>query len=659
MFKKPFTIKSQTLLRSSDIRKLRSRVVEQFSPYATCNTTDIASVLFGTDKSTPITAVRIVTHAGRTVTLYVVNSIPILFVDTVDSLNSNRLDEVLFPTVYALWRGVQIGCFFTPKPVLDRLFNGADLMMPGVISHSGDNHPFHVGTVMGVCGHGSLTPLVVGTALISSHDLDDAFQKESVRGKALHTCHTYGDELWAYGGSLDPPVELNLSMSDQVKKVQSLDSLSEQSLSIISNTDAIDTVQQLTLDKLDGWTLLSGDSESDLYSLVDSEFSTDLVTNTHVAKENLEQPTSENNESLVEPVQVAECIKENDRLMQTAFMTAAIQHAKKTPHLLPISGSTFYSNYVLPSREWGTTLDIKKTSFKKLSKYYKTIEKEGMIKTKEQAGEIRITFINFSHSLFEGFEVPCKLAGNGRCTNETSQLKKSESETSTVSHSSKQAGGKLSFTNLYMPPKGSSIIDLFQEVNKIHPLPKYMTAHDIRQAIDAYAVENNLVDVNDKRYIKFDILLYDAVRTKNEDAAIANDRIRRDIIQERIISKLNKFYQLKIGDVLQPVKKGVFPMIQISIEKRSKSKSLTCVLNLQHYTDKLQDIAHELRLKCSASVSVNGTPIAPEMIVQGSKAYEVCQTLHEMLGIPIPPGLVAVRSGMKPKPCENKFIKIT
>jgi translation initiation factor 2D len=67
--------------------------------------------------------------------------------------------------------------------------------------------------------------------------------------------------------------------------------------------------------------------------------------------------------------------------------------------VFPISASSFYSAHILPCRpkNSGPEVDIKKSSWKKLQKFLKTMEKAGLLKTKDQRGETMVTSINWSH----------------------------------------------------------------------------------------------------------------------------------------------------------------------------------------------------------------------------------------------------------------------
>lgn len=46
---------------------------------------------------------------------------------------------------------------------------------------------------------------------------------------------------------------------------------------------------------------------------------------------------------------------------------------------LPIDSGMFYTEYILPARREGVTLDIKQSSFKKMNKFYETMDKQGFI----------------------------------------------------------------------------------------------------------------------------------------------------------------------------------------------------------------------------------------------------------------------------------------
>lgn len=78
------------------------------------------------------------------------------------------------------------------------------------------------------------------------------------------------------------------------------------------------------------------------------------------------------------------------------------QLSKLPPSAYPISSSTLYSTYILPSRplscqESATPVDIKHSSFKNLTAFLNFIEKDGFLKLKDFKGDLNILSVNPMH----------------------------------------------------------------------------------------------------------------------------------------------------------------------------------------------------------------------------------------------------------------------
>lgn len=119
MFLKPFRTKSNVQLKSSDRKKLQSRIATKF----TCTDADL-QLMFSSKAS--VSFLKIITHSGDICGVYTVDKVPMFF-ELPDTL-------LLLPTVYALWRlpGL-IPAFTTHAEVLPRLAKGANLMIPGML----------------------------------------------------------------------------------------------------------------------------------------------------------------------------------------------------------------------------------------------------------------------------------------------------------------------------------------------------------------------------------------------------------------------------------------------------------------------------------------------------------------------------------------------
>lgn len=117
MFLKPFRTKSNVQLKSSDRKKLQSRIASAFA----CTDADLQE-LFSNKAS--VSFLKIIAHSGDICGVYTVDKLPMFF-ELPDS-------AVLLPTVYALWQLPGLVPAFTTHPeVLPRLAKGANLMLPG------------------------------------------------------------------------------------------------------------------------------------------------------------------------------------------------------------------------------------------------------------------------------------------------------------------------------------------------------------------------------------------------------------------------------------------------------------------------------------------------------------------------------------------------
>lgn len=117
MFLKPFRTKSNVQLKSSDRKKLQTRIAAN---YAACTESDIKTLLPA--KGT-VSVLKIQTHSGEICTVYAVDRLPMFF---------ETAAAVLLPTVYAMWQVPDLLPAFTTHPdVLPFLANGANLMLRG------------------------------------------------------------------------------------------------------------------------------------------------------------------------------------------------------------------------------------------------------------------------------------------------------------------------------------------------------------------------------------------------------------------------------------------------------------------------------------------------------------------------------------------------
>ena len=137
-----------------------------------------------------------------------------------------------------------------------------------------------------------------------------------------------GDTLWSSGTKFIPPQEPDLSL-------------------------------QVNLDEIEQPEEIENQEESD-----------------ETKTEETDQPVETEPEPEIEPVDIK---KEQDDLLEYCFKAAIKLHLQPKKEQLPILCSTFYSQMMLPSVPTGKTLEIKKSSAKKLSTYFTGLP-EGLLK---------------------------------------------------------------------------------------------------------------------------------------------------------------------------------------------------------------------------------------------------------------------------------------
>ncbi|KAI2661427.1 Eukaryotic translation initiation factor 2D [Labeo rohita] len=186
MFAKAFRVKSNTVIKGSDRRKLRADISASFP---SLSAEDLNELIPNKEE---LNIVKIYAHKGDAVTLYVLHKKPIFF----------QLDKQLFPTVYTLWQyPAMLPAFVTWPPVLQKLAGGADLMLPGVVVPPDGLPEVDKGDCCAVTLVMNRAPVAVGTAAVSSAEM----RNSGMKGKGVNILHTYMDQL-AFGDKSQPPV---------------------------------------------------------------------------------------------------------------------------------------------------------------------------------------------------------------------------------------------------------------------------------------------------------------------------------------------------------------------------------------------------------------------------------------------------------------------
>uniref|UniRef100_A0A8C5N9V2 DM2 domain-containing protein n=1 Tax=Gouania willdenowi TaxID=441366 RepID=A0A8C5N9V2_GOUWI len=162
MFAKAFRVKSNTAIKGSDRRKLKSDLLAAFP---SLSADDLSELVPNKEE---LNVVKIYAHKGEAVTLYVVHKNPLFF----------EVEKRLYPTVYVLWRcPALLPTFTTWPPVLQKLIGGADLMLPGVVVPPCGLPDVKQGDCCAVTLVHNRAPVAVGQASVSSAEMQSLGMK--------------------------------------------------------------------------------------------------------------------------------------------------------------------------------------------------------------------------------------------------------------------------------------------------------------------------------------------------------------------------------------------------------------------------------------------------------------------------------------------------
>ena len=362
MFLKSFRVKSNTAIRGSDRRKLRNDILRLFS----CVTQELASEIIPNKED--MSVMKITTHSGQHVTAYTLNGSPIFF----------QVETILYPTVYLLWKYPDMLPVFTTWPnVFEKLSGGADLMLPGIIQTEDQNldkeKEFQKDEVCSVALLGNRAPVAVGYTAVSSVQA----REQGMRGKGVIILHSYLDQLWAQGAKSNipiiPPMSHIKNPSEDTCTTQT-DAVDFGTNETVTNSNMNDGTIEITAEsKTDdecNETLSKNMNSIQLIEQVASELSSSLDI-----KETLPTPQCPSTDDAEDvhheetPVTLAEDPTERcpsdvmDKLLERSFMLALLCIKINE---LPILASTFFKNYLLPCCPQDQTLDVKRSSYKKV-----------------------------------------------------------------------------------------------------------------------------------------------------------------------------------------------------------------------------------------------------------------------------------------------------
>uniref|UniRef100_UPI00358E780E eukaryotic translation initiation factor 2D n=1 Tax=Myxine glutinosa TaxID=7769 RepID=UPI00358E780E len=606
MFVKPFRVKSNSAMKGSESRKLRADILAAFPKLSA---EQLWCLLPGKRE---LAVVRAIDHHGQIHTVYFVAGEPAFFV------SAGRI----VPTVYTLWKFPDLlPSLTTWPPVLTRLAGGADLMLPGVVIPPEGLPVLQIGQLCSVHLVENRAPVAVGVTFLSSANM----LAVGMRGRGVNILHTMSDHLWAFGPKSNPPIvplvepeqpiaipdeevggakdEVGICAVENGEGVAMATSLAEL---VLEEQSAVERYEDEQLKK-------PGYKEEDR----DQEREQQQEEDHHEIKEEVENRGEE---------KAGEAVDSMTQEQHDWLLLQCCLHTLKSrigPEDLPLTVATFYGSYILPSCPKDTKVDIKKSSFKKLSRFMSSLQRRGLLQVKEiSRGVQTITGVAWTHPEIVSFSKP---RGVGKSGSASARVKDVPAQSSEYE---------------YQPP---DIVPLFIVPVRLQPLfacanikkGAVLNRVEVREVITRYVKENELVDRSNHSLVCVDPVLCDSLLDKEERLNCTT--LRWDMLFSRCMKRLNPCHKVVFPGRKEEIRKGDVVPIEVTVARRGGNKKVTLVRNLELFGVDLEAFGRLLQRRAQASVTSNLVPghrSLSQLQVQGNQVALMSTLLVDEYKIP-------------------------
>lgn len=333
-----------------------------------------------------------------------------------------------------------------------------------------------------------------------------------------------------------------------------------------------------------------------------------------------ENNVSEDDESEeIEELNKPETPESEDELLKRSFLTALKREGKQM--VLPLLTSTFYRCYVVPAADH--PIELKKTSYKKLSKFLNEMSADRFITVKEeQKGIEKITAINFLHpDLIEFVPKVQPKDGNVDSQNGTNLFVTEMTELYLVTDETAKFFARFN-------------IGIGDGVEKTQ----------FKKILKEYVCNNKLQNSKNSHMVHCNEIL----------SAICGgcELIEFDQLFSTILSKMTHSFEMRSKNELKSSKN---PIIQMTLATRSGNKKVTLVNNLEAFGIRLSEFEKACKIGVAASTSVTKlvNQKGEQLLVQGNQIRFIHKLLTETYKIPSK-NIVGMELAKKEKKIKKK-----
>ncbi|KAG2392376.1 hypothetical protein C9374_012628 [Naegleria lovaniensis] len=534
----------------------------------------------------------------------------VITVENIPMFFSIEKDEFYFPTIFALQLAPNlVDTIYISQPVSHYLLQGADLMKPGVSRNQKNQHlhlaggeklnnggshggigTFKKGDIRSIQVRGNPVPFAVGEMA-----MDQSEFSSTDKGKTLEVVHIFGDYLWQYGTNHAPSTYTPpYGFTSQIIEV-----------TVTSDSGNISGSQETEA------TTIDTPNESTKKEEAGDENVLQEDTNDNDELEENEEPESSSTATDIKP-------EEMDQLLESYFISTLKSGIEDDQ--LPMEGSGFYTKMFEFSDD--IVLDVKKSTYKKWTKFLKQMQKDNIVKVKDVKGTLFVTNVNRSHPKY----VAAK------------ELKRKAAASSSSGSSSKS----VQIVTLKKSP--TPLLPIFGGQQS---KDKLFTEKEVKDSLLKYCQDAKIF--NNGR-VKIDELIYSKIFKSGKKMNVKmEEMVPVQNIMEHLLNEMIDHYAITYdgNEEETAIFKGTCPGITVEADKIMGTKVVTKVDGVSlviNNTDlncvAFEELIKKLKNKCSASIKTNTSTLPtvglrePDITIQGNHIAMVQQVLTQEYGFP-------------------------
>ena len=377
------------------------------------------------------------------------------------------------------------------------------------------------------------------------------------KGKCVNTVHFYGDQLWAAGTREQLPDLGGPDMGFLVKGDYYGEQSEEEEDTGGEVTDTAVEAVDLVANEVDNLKLDTGD--------------------------NCEEVNME--ESVIDSRTPQEIM---DSLLDSAFLQSLRTSCTAKKAEFPMLTSNFYRLHMVPACPPDQQLDVKKSSYKKLSKFLEKKERFGLLKIKELTkGVESIMSVDYQHEMITSFRV----------------VKHAKDEPE------EEEPEVLPCDKKYEPPKIVELYTVTAHVLKLFKTANIgkgtgLTAQEVKQVLTEY-VKSNQLRSDTPGMVRMDELLAEMVLAKGDNST---KEMKWEELQQFTISKMSPGYSLQFQGEPACQFKGKLDPVELTTATRSGNKKVTLINNLDTYQIDPVEFAHKCQVYLSVGTTTHPAP---------------------------------------------------